>query len=582
MRPMQKRSELFEAMLSLTPFFKRVLFFSFFTSLLALASTFYMLEVYDRVVNSRNEMTLLMLTLLVLGAYVLLEVLEWARTGVMHEAGLQLDARLGERVFDAVFAANLRRIPGGTSQALSDLRNLRDFLSTPAVMAVMDAPLALLILILVFIISPVLGWFAVFGAVLQVTLSVLAERNTGPQLMAANRSAIEAQTYASGALRNAQVIEAMGMQGNIFKRWMGRQRKFLLMQAMASDNAGVSAAISKFVQNMQSSMLLGLSCWLALKGMMLGGGGMMIVASTLGGKAIAPLVQLIAQWRQIVNARDAYNRLEQLLEHLPASERGMPLPAPKGALAVEGVVAGAPGNPAAILRGVNFGLPAGEALAVIGPSASGKTTLARLLVGIWPAANGKVRLDGADVHAWHKTELGPHIGYLPQSIELFDGTLAENIARFGEVDRSKVETAARAVGLHEMIMALPDGYDSRIGEEGCFLSGGQRQRVGLARAIYGNPRFIVLDEPNSSLDEAGEAALLHTMRLLKAQGATQVVITHRTSVLPVVDRMLVLRDGQVQAYGPRDEVLAALSRAAQPAPAAPAPAGAPLPAAQPA
>lgn len=297
---------------------------------------------------------------------------------------------------------------------------------------------------------------------------------------------------------------------------------------------------------------------------------MMLVASILGGRAVAPITQVISQWKQVVSARDAYERLGNLLGNIQEKPSGMSLPAPKGNLTVEGITASAPGSPMAIIRGISFVIPAGEIIAMIGPSASGKSTLARLLVGIWPSASGKIRLDGADIFAWNKTELGPHIGYLPQDVELFDGTLAENIARFGQVDRDKVEAAAKRVGLHDIIMALPEGYDAQIGEEGCFLSGGQRQRVGLARAVYDAPQFIVLDEPNSSLDEAGEAALLDTLRWLKAEGRTVVVITHRSSVFPAVDRILLLRDGTVNGYGARDEILAALSGQQQPAAPAPA------------
>jgi ATP-binding cassette subfamily C exporter for protease/lipase len=291
-----------------------------------------------------------------------------------------------------------------------------------------------------------------------------------------------------------------------------------------------------------------------------GGGGMLIVASTLGARMLAPLVQIVGQWRSVVTARDSWARLDQLLAAVPAKAPAMALPPPRGMLQVENVVASAPTGGAAILKGVAFALQPGEVLAVVGPSASGKTTLARLLVGLWPAAGGKVRLDGADVHAWDKAELGPHLGYLPQDVELFDGTLAENIARFGEVETAKVEAAARAVGLHEFILGLPQGYDSPVGREGAMLSGGQRQRVGLARALYGDPVFVVLDEPNSSLDDAGDAALAGAVLELKARGTTFVVMTHRTSILGVADKMLVLRDGQVQGFGPRDEVLAALAK----------------------
>ncbi len=560
-------SPLREAFDPIMPILKRVAWFGVLINVLSLAPSLYMLEVYDRVVTSRNSNTLLMLTVLVLGMYVLMEVLEWVRGQILANAGLILETKLGERVFNAVFEANLRRL-GGSNQALNDMRTLREFLPSPAVTALMDAPMALLFLVLIFLISPVLGWFSVVIAILQVYIAYLTERTTQQPLTAANREAIAAQNYASSTLRNAQVIESMGMLGDIHQRWMEKQRRFLQLQAIASDHAGGKSAAAKVVQNILASGLLGLACWLLLQNALAGGSSMMIIASILGGKVLAPLVQVIATWKNIVNARDAYQRLDKLLQAIPEREPGMPLPPPQGALSVEGVMAAAPGTQAAILRGVTFALPAGKTLVMVGPSAAGKSTLARLLVGIWPAQNGKVRLDGVDIFPWNKAELGPHIGYLPQGIELFDGTLAENIARFGEVDMAKVEAAVRAVGLHETIQALPAGYDSRIGDEGCFLSGGQRQRVGLARAIYGDPKFVVLDEPNSSLDEAGEQALLQTLQALKARGTTLIIITHRTSLLAIADAMLILRDGQVAAFGPRDEVLAALAKAQQPAPSA--------------
>jgi ATP-binding cassette subfamily C exporter for protease/lipase len=290
---------------------------------------------------------------------------------------------------------------------------------------------------------------------------------------------------------------------------------------------------------------------------------MMIIGSVLGGRVLAPLSQLVAQWNGVVNVRGAWSRLENLLAQIPAKPEAMSLPAPKGVLTVEGLMAGAPGQQVPIVRGVQFALNSGEVLAVVGPSASGKTTLARLLVGLWPSLGGKVRLDGADIHTWDKTELGPYLGYLPQGVELLDGTLAENIARFGDVDMVQVEAAARLVGLHDLIMSLPEGYNSPVGRDGSMLSGGQRQRVGLARALYGKPVFVVLDEPNSSLDEAGDAALAAAIGTLKQIGTTFVVMTHRTSVLGVADKMLIMRDGAQQAFGPRDEVLAALQQKAK-------------------
>ena len=554
-------SELREAITGLQPFFKQAAWFSFFSSLLILMPSIYMLEVYERVVNSRSHTTLAMLTVLVIASFILMEVLEWVRSEVMHNAAMALDRRLSKRICLAIFEANLKKMAGGSIQPMNDFRTLRDFLCAPVLTALMEAPVSLIFLVLIFAISPVLGWSAVVAAIVQTFVGWLNERSTQPPLLAANRSAIAAQQYVDGSLRNAQVIESMGMLRNIHRRWMEKQRDFLQLQALASGNAGFYQAISKFLQNTVSSMLLGLGAWLLLRNELNGGAAYMIVGSILGGRVLAPLVQIVAQWQTVVNARDGYNRLETLLAMLPVKPESMSLPAPRGQVLVENVLAGAPGVQAPILKGVGFALNPGDVLAVVGPSASGKTTLARLLVGLWPAMNGKVRLDGADVYTWDKLELGPHLGYLPQNVELFEGTVAENIARFGEVDVGKVEAAARAVGLHEFILELPEGYDCPVGPDGNMLSGGQRQRVALARAIYGGPAFVVLDEPNSSLDEVGDAALAAAIVKLKKEGTTFVVITHRTSVLSVADKMLVLRDGQTQYFGMRDDVLKALAEA---------------------
>ena len=572
MNPNQKQPELTEALLALKPYFWRAFGFALLAGLLVLAPTFYMFEVYGRVVDSRNHLTLAMLTLLVLFIFVVMEVLDWARAETMREAGQLLDRRMAPRVFQAIYESNLRRLGPPSIQPMNDFRTLRDFLPHPVLAAAMESPVALVFAFILFSISPVLGWSAMLGAVVQVMLAWFNERSTSPPLLAANRAAIGAQQYADGSLRNAEVIEAMGMLANIHRRWMEKQREFLGLQADASDKAGAFQAASKFVQTTMASLLLGLGAWLILENALSGGPGMMIVGSVLGGRMLAPLVQVVSQWRAVVNLRDAWVRLDQLLDKLPPREPAMLLPPPKGRLAVENLVAAAPGSQAPILKGLAFGLQPGEVLAVVGPSASGKTTLARLLMGLWPAVSGKVRLDGADVFAWDKQELGPHLGYLPQGVELLEGTLAENIARFGEPSRVKVEAVARAVGLHEFIESLPQGYDSPVGREGAMLSGGQRQRVALARALYGDPVLVVLDEPNSSLDEAGDLALVQAIAGLKARGTTFVIMTHRTSVLGVADKMLVLHDGQQQAFGPRDDVLAALQKANQQAKQAATPA----------
>ena len=565
MKPHSPPSELSQALEPLRPEIYRAIGFSLIISFLALSPTVYMLEVYDRVVNSRSDVTLLMLTLMVMLAYAVMELLEKVRGALMRASGVRLDAALSKRVYDAMFMGFLKRQVGGNMQVLSDLKLVREFLANPALMAVMEAPVALVALALIFAISPILGWSAVAGALVQVAITWMNERASRKPLMEANRAAMNAQQFADASLRNAHVMESMGMLDAVHGQWQKRQKEFLGLQAQASEGAGFWSAMSKLLQLVMTSLLLGLGAWLLLTNSLNGGASMMIVGSVLGGRVLAPLSQLVAQWNAVVNVRSAWERLEGLLAQVPPKPEAMSLPAPKGYLSVEGLMAGAPGQQVPIVRGVQFGLAKGEVLAVVGPSASGKTTLARLLVGLWPAMSGKVRLDGADVFTWDKSELGPYLGYLPQGVELLEGSLAENIARFGEVDMAQVEAAARLVGLHELIMSLPQGYNSPIGRDGAMLSGGQRQRVGLARALYGKPVFVVLDEPNSSLDDAGDLALANAIAALKQLGTTFVVMTHRTSVLGVADKMLIMRDGAQQAFGPRDEVLAALQKAQQPA-----------------
>ena len=552
----QDKSELRQALEEVFPYIKRVVFFSIFTSILVLAPSFYMLEVYDRVVNSRSHTTLLMLTILVVGAYVVLETLEWVRGLVMRNMGKRLDGRLRERVFNAMFAARLNNAEGDGTQALKDLGAVTGFLSTRTFLSLIDAPLSLFVLVLIFLIQPELGWFALVGTLVLLAIGILNERRVSLPFKAAKEGAIAAQTYASGVIRNAQVIESMGMLDSIHDRWRNIQKESVNNQAKASDSAGSSAALSTMIQTLQGSLILGFGAWFVIHGEM--GGGLMIVASILARRVHAPFVQVIGSWRQVVDARNAHDRLQALLATFPDSGENMSLPPPRGQLSVEGVIAGPPNTRQQILKGVSFRLAPGGSLAIVGPSASGKTSLARLLVGVWAPMHGKVRLDGSDISSWNKEELGPYIGYLPQNAELFDGTIAENIARFGIVDEEKVREACRSVGLESMIENLPDGYDSGIGEDGAFLSGGQRQRVALARAIYGDPKYVVLDEPDASLDEAGDAALLNTIRQLKERGTTIIVITHRKNLLQVLENMLVLVDGRVHKSGPCEEVLASL------------------------
>jgi ATP-binding cassette subfamily C exporter for protease/lipase len=553
------RSELAEVLFRLRRTFYALAAFSGVINLLMLTPAIYMLQVYDRAMVSRNVTTLTMLTLLVVGLYVMLSALEMVRSSVLIRVGNRLDMMLNKRVFTAAFERNLRRAGGNPSQALQDLAQVRQFLTGSGLFAFFDAPWTPIYLVVLSMVHPVLGAVTLVGSLLLVSLAWLTEVSTRKPLTEANQAALSSGAYANNNLRNAEVIEAMGMLTAIQRRWFGNHLRILELQTLASDRAAYISGATRFVRITLQSLLLGAGALLAIEGEITP--GMMIACSILGGRALAPVEQAIATWKQLLSCRTAWGRLSSLLKDFPARKPSMSLPKPSGMLNIESAFASAPGGTTPILRGINFSLSPGEALGVIGASASGKSTLARLLVGIWPAGSGKVRLDGADVYQWDKEELGPWLGYLPQDVELFEGTIAENIARFGEVDSDKVIEAAQQAGVHEMILRLPQGYDTRLGTDGSSLSGGQKQRIALARALYGDPSLIVLDEPNSSLDDVGEAALIQALSELKRRGKTLVLITHRPTVLNIVDKILLLREGMVQIFGSRDEVFAALRQA---------------------
>lgn len=561
-------SEVRKALWTQKPQFVRAIVFSVVIGALMLAPSFYMLEVYGRVVNSRSLMTLTMLTLLLALAYFVMEFLQWARMGVLRRAAEGFDRMLGNRVYEAVFCANLSGARPLAFRGLRDFAGVRDFIGSAQATALMDVPMALLLIGVIFWIDATLGWFSLVSACIQSLITFLNKRASGPALAKSSGASAQAQNFVQASLKNGEVVQAMGMTEGLRQRWLAMQTDMLRHQAEASDRAGVYVALSKYVQILSGSLILGLGSWLVLKGMFIGDVGMVLMASIIAGRALAPLVQVISGWRNVANARESLDRLETLLGKIPARPVGLPLPPPQGVLQVEQITAAAPGMTEMILKNVSFAVPPGKMLAIAGPSASGKTSLTHLLVGVWPCANGKVRLDGVDIYTWSKRELGAHIGFLPQNVALFEGTIAENIARFGELNQEKIEAATKLTGLHDYILSLPDGYDTDIGTDGAILSGGLRQRVGLARAIYGNPKLVVLDEPNANLDDAGEAALVATLQALRAVGTTVVVVTHRTSLLGVADLMLVLMDGEAKLFGPRNEVLAALQR--PPAPAAPA------------
>ncbi len=533
--------------------------FSGVINLLMLTPAIYMLQVYDRALVSSNITTLSMLTLLVVGLFVLMGLLEVLRSRVLIRVGNRLDMTLNTRVFGAAFERNLQRAGGNPAQALQDLAQVRQFLTGNGLFAFFDAPWTPIYLLVAFLIHPLLGLLTLLGSLLLVSLAWLTEIGTRQPLAEANQAAMASASFANNNLRNAEVIQAMGMLPAIRQRWLGHHLRILELQTLASDRAASINGVTRFVRVTLQSLMLGAGALLAIRGEITP--GMMIACSILTGRALAPVEQAIATWKPLLSSRSAWARLDALLRDFPAPRPSMPLPRPLGALSVEGAYANAPGSPVTILRGLSFALAPGEALGVIGPSASGKSTLARLLVGVWPAQAGKVRLDGADLFQWRKEELGPWLGYLPQDVELFEGTIAENIARFGEIDGEAVILAAGQAGVHEMILRLPQGYDTRLSVDGGSLSGGQKQRIGLARALYGDPALIVLDEPNASLDDLGEAALGRALVGLKARGKTLVLISHRPTVLNMVDKVLVLREGTVQLFGSREEVFGALRQA---------------------
>src|SRR5471032_387583 len=499
---LNSKNEIEQVLLGFKKIFYTVGIFSAITNLLALAPSLYMLQVYDRVLGSRNEITLLMLTLMLLGVYLISSALELIRSFVLVRVGAKFDMEMNKRVYTAAFEQNLKKVGANAGQSLQDLTNLRQFLTGNALFAFFDAPWFPVYLIVIFVFEPTLGLFALCGTAVLVVLAYVNERVSHKPLADASAMAIASNALATNNLRNAEVIESMGMLPNLMARWFKLHGKFLHLQAEASEKAGLVGAVTKFVQLSLQSLVLGFGALLVLENKI--SPGMMIAASILVGRALAPVTQVIGVWKSWSNTRSSYSRLTELLEENPVRSAGMQLPKPLGAISVEAVTASPPGSKLPVLKGLSFAIAPGDVLGVVGPSGSGKSTLARLLVGVWPAMMGQVRLDGADIYQWNKGELGPNIGYLPQDIELFGGTVSENIARFGDIDSEKVVLAAKRAGVHDMILHLPKGYDTTLGDGGAGLSGGQRQRLGLARAMYGDPSLIVLDEPNSNLDDVGD------------------------------------------------------------------------------
>lgn len=549
--------ELNEAFKSVRHYFIYAGAFSAAINLLMLVPILYMMQVYDRVVSSGSLSTLAMLTLIMMFLMSASGGFEWVRSMILISASNRIEQNLRHRVFDATFKQAL--YSGGMSngaQPNSDLSSLRQFMTGNGLFAFFDAPWFPIYVIVMFMFHWSFGVVAIVAGIVMVALAYTTEIVTTKKLKDANSEANWVNNQINGSIRNVEVIAAMGMTDNVRRRQQARANKVLALQTDASKWAGLLTTLSKSFRVITQSLVLGLGALLALEHQI--SPGMMIAGSLLLGRALAPIDMLVGTWKGFSVARAQYGRLGQLLERIPPEGESMSLPAPEGNLTVEQVIVTPPGARAAVIRGVSFELKAGESLGIVGPSASGKSTLARALLGIWPSGGGKVRLDGADIANWDRGELGPYIGYLPQDIELFDGTISDNICRFGEVDSEQIVAAAKLAGVHELILRLPQGYDTVIGGSGGVLSGGQRQRIGLARAVYGSPRLLILDEPNSNLDDQGERELVIALQRIKSEGSTVIVITHRTMVLLGLDKILVMKEGLAVSFGPREQVLASL------------------------
>ena len=553
-----------QALLSVRPWFLVAGGFSFVINLLVMVSPLYSYQLFDRVLGSAHVETLVFLTLVAAFAFIILGWLDGLRSALLARIGTRFERKLaGTLVETGVNGAVLGAPVGG--QALRDLSQIRAFIGGPSIGPLFDwAPVFIVVM---FLLHWALGVTALVSAAILFGLALTNEKMLRGPTTDANKLQVVAQRQAEGAIRSAETVRAMGMLPALMGRWRKDAEAALQGQERSSDRSAVIGGSSKFVRIFVQSFVMGVGAYLLLHGELTSGG--MIAGSMLLSRALAPVEQAISSWRQFISARQSYESIEKILTALPKRKDGLTLPPPSGKVQIDKLVFVAPQGKTPIIKRVSFEIAAGEVLGMVGPSASGKSTLCRLLCGIYPPTDGAVRLDGADLGQWSPETLGPHLGYLPQVVDIFPGTVAENIARMGKVDSEQVVAAAELAGVHDMIVRLPQGYDTPIGDGGVPLSGGQRQRVGLARAVFGQPKLVVLDEPNSNLDADGEAALMGTIAGLKAKGTTVIIVAHRPQILADADRLLVMRDGEIALLGPRAEVLARIAgpRAADTTPA---------------
>lgn len=551
-------SPLAKAFAKFRPALVTVMIFSVFCNILMFVGPLYMLQIYDRVLTSRNEGTLVALTAIAIFLLIAYSALDVLRSRLLVRAGLRFDDALNRLLFRAALDTALKKRSASPASSLRDMDVVREFWTGSGVLTLCDAPFAPFFVAICFLFHFWLGVVALSGAIILFVLAAANEFATRRHLTEAGKRGTEAAFYASSSMGNIEVIHALGMQSAIHNRWLERHDEMLALQSKASDAASIIMSSTKFVRQTLQIAILGVGAWLAIEGKI--SAGVMIAASIMMGRALAPVEQSVAQWKSFMAARNAWARLQDLFVEAGDSPERTPLPAPKGAISVEDltVLSGAAGTKP-ILRGIKFAIDAGEILAIIGPSAAGKSTLVRALVGVTRPATGVVRLDGSDIRHWDPERLGNHIGYLPQDVELFAGTVAENVARFQDDAAERAVQAGMLSGAHALIQQLPNGYDTPVGEMGRALSGGQRQRIGLARALFGGPSLLVLDEPNAHLDRNGDAALIAAIKRCKERGTTVIFATHTPTLLTVADKVLALKDGMVHMFGPTRQVLAELA-----------------------
>ena len=539
-------------------------FFSIFINLLMLTGPLYMLQVYDRVLSSRSVPTLVALTVLIAGLFLAMGLLEMVRGRLMNRMAGRMHTLLGRPVFDAVMMSPASR-KGPPDQPLRDLSTLRQFLAGPGPFTFFDAPWTPVFLAVIFFMHPILGWIALIGGIIMLILGIINEGASSKRMQEATAASSLGQRAVQQNVRNSEVIAALGMHGVMADRWQKFHQTADQASRKASDVMGGLSSFTKTLRMFLQSAILGAGAWLAIQDIITP--GMMIAASIITGRALAPIDQAVSRWGSVVATRSAYRRLKEMLANHAGEPDGLTLQKPEGRLTLEKVFAAPPGIARPYLKNISFEVQPGEALGIIGPSAAGKSTLARLIIGIWEPLGGTVRLDGAEVSSWSRMDLGPHLGYLPQDVELFEGSVAENISRFRENAEPKdIIEAASDVAAHDLILSLPDGYNTQIGDAGCHLSAGQRQRIALARAVFGAPSLVVLDEPNANLDAAGDAALAQAIVRLKERGVTVIVIAHRPSAIASVDKLAMIKDGTLAAFGPKDEVLEKVLKARKPKP----------------